>query len=196
MIVQEKARCGGHRYAVGSQRRSPGWPPVPDCSVLQKRSPDGEEAEELIAYVGDRVPLMVHRTTLPAALRAGKQWLETGASAKSCTRAWWYAAEHDRSQRSAAISAQSPALSQGLQALLIFEVLIHNLDALRALLGHSKCRDPDRQGQQELAGEDVAVILMRDARAWRGAGWQHLGAGYGPLPVDRLEIWGAGHADI
>jgi predicted dehydrogenase len=76
--------------------------------------------------------------------------------------------------------------------LLIFEVLIHNLDALRVLLGPLQVLAAQvAKVNLELEGEDAAVVLLKGARGLTAVLDGNISApGYGPLPVDRVEIMG------
>ncbi|HEV8260951.1 MAG TPA: Gfo/Idh/MocA family oxidoreductase [Burkholderiales bacterium] len=158
-------------------------------------TPTVKEAEELIAYVGDRVRFMVHENYRfrPHYVRV-KQWLDDGRVGEIL-----HARMVVRGQSMIEVNGVPPFLLnrqpylKDFRRLLIFEVLIHNLDALRALLGPLEVVATQiARVNKELAGEDVAVILMR--------GRGELGVvldgsisapGYGPLPVDRLEIMGS-----
>jgi predicted dehydrogenase len=82
---------------------------------------------------------------------------------------------------------------RGQSMIEVDGVLIHNLDALRALLGPLEVvASQVAKVNRALAGEDVAVVLMRGRG---GLGVVLDGSisapGYGPLPVDRLEIMGS-----
>ncbi len=158
-------------------------------------TPTVKEAEELIAYVGDRVRFMVHENYRfrPHYVRV-KQWLDDGRVGEIL-----HARMVVRSQSMIEVNGVPPFLLnrqpylKDFRRLLIFEVLIHNLDALRALLGPLKVVATQiARVNKELAGEDVAVILMR-GRGELGAVLDgNISApGYGPLPVDRLEIMGS-----
>ncbi len=158
-------------------------------------TPTVKEAEELIAYVGDRVRFMVHENYRfrPHYVRV-KQWLDDGRVGEIL-----HARMVVRSQSMIEVNGVLPFLLnrqpylKDFRRLLIFEVLIHNLDALRALLGPLEVVATQiARVNKELAGEDVAVILMR-GRGELGAVLDgNISApGYGPLPVDRLEIMGS-----
>jgi predicted dehydrogenase len=158
-------------------------------------TPTVKEADELIAYVGERARFMVHENYRfrPHYVRV-KQWLDDGRVGEILQ-----ARMVVRSQSMIEVNGVPPFLLnrqpylKDFRRLLVFEVLIHNLDALRALLGPLEVVATQiARVNKELAGEDVAVILMR--------GRGELGAlldgnisapGYGPLPVDRLEIMGS-----
>jgi predicted dehydrogenase len=76
--------------------------------------------------------------------------------------------------------------------LLVFEVLIHHLDALRAAFGEMAplAAILDRINP-DLAGEDAALITLRTASgAWVQIDANISALGYPPLPTDRLEVLG------
>jgi predicted dehydrogenase len=158
-------------------------------------TPTVKEAEELIAYVGDRVRFMVHENYRfrPHYVRV-KQWLDDGRVGEIL-----HARMVVRSQSMIEVNGVPPFLLnrqpylKDFRRLLIFEVLIHNLDALRALLGPLKVVATQiARVNKELAGEDVAVILMRGCGELGAVLDGNISApGYGPLPVDRLEIMGS-----
>jgi predicted dehydrogenase len=158
-------------------------------------TPTLKEAEELIAYVGERVRFMVHENYRfrPHYVRV-KQWLDDGRVGEIL-----HARMVVRSQSMIEVNGVPPFLLnrqpylKDFRRLLIFEVLIHNVDALRALLGPLEVVATQvARVNKELAGEDVAVVLMR-GRGELGAVLDgNISApGYGPLPVDRLEIMGS-----
>jgi predicted dehydrogenase len=158
-------------------------------------TPTVKEAEELIAYVGKRVRFMVHENYRfrPHYVRV-KQWLDDGRVGEVL-----HTRMVVRGQSMIEVNGVPPFLLnrqpylKDFRRLLIFEVLIHNLDALRALLGPLEVvASQVAKVNQELAGEDVAVILMR-GRGGLGAVLDgNISApGYGPLPADRLEIMGS-----
>lgn len=158
-------------------------------------TPTVKDAEELIAYVGERVRFMVHENYRfrPHYVRV-KQWLDDGRVGEIL-----HARMAVRSASMIEVNGVPPFLLnrqpylKDFRRLLIFEVLIHNLDALRALLGPLEVVAARvARVNKDLAGEDVAVILMR-GRGELGAVLDgNISApGYGPLPVDRLEIMGS-----
>jgi D-apiose dehydrogenase len=77
--------------------------------------------------------------------------------------------------------------------LLIFEVLIHQLDVLRALLGPLQVRAALLSRTSPLVtGEDVALISLSGENGLTVSLDGNIAApGYPPLPVDRLEIVGS-----
>jgi len=153
------------------------------------------EAEELIAYVGERVRFMVHENYRfrPHYVRV-KQWLDDGRVGEIL-----HARMAVRGQSMIEVDGVPPFLLnrqpylKDFRRLLIFEVLIHNLDTLRALLGPlNVVATQVARINKELAGEDVAVILMRGRGELGVVLDGNISApGYGPLPTDRLEIMGS-----
>lgn len=76
--------------------------------------------------------------------------------------------------------------------LLVFEVLIHHLDALRAILGEMTVTAArlDRMNPA-LQGEDVALIQLESDRGALIQIDANISApGHPPLPTDRLELLG------
>jgi len=164
--------------------------------MLQKpMTPTVAEADALIRGVGDRVRFMVHENYRfrPHYVQM-RQWLEEGRVGDI-----QHARMQVRSASMISLDGSTPPLLkrqpylQQFKRLIVFEVLIHQLDVLRLFCGPLQvvsCQlgkvNPD------LAGEDVAVIVMRG----RGGRTVVLdgnisAAGYAPLPVDRLEITGS-----
>ena len=158
-------------------------------------TPTVREAEELIAYVGERVRFMVHENYRfrPHYVRV-KQWLDDGRVGEIL-----HARMAVRGQSMIEVDGVPPFLLnrqpylKDFRRLLIFEVLIHNLDTLRALLGPlNVVATQVARINKELAGEDVAVILMRGRGELGVVLDGNISApGYGPLPTDRLEIMGS-----
>jgi predicted dehydrogenase len=158
-------------------------------------TPTVKEAEELIAYVGDRVRFMVHENYRfrPHYVRV-KQWLDDGRVGEIL-----HARMAVRGQSMIEVDGVPPFLLnrqpylKDFRRLLIFEVLIHNLDALRALLGPLEVVAAQvARVNKDLAGEDVAVILLRGRGGLSVVLDGNISApGYGPLPADRLEIVGS-----
>ena len=163
-------------------------------SCQKPLTPTVREAEELIAYVGERVRFMVHENYRfrPHYVQV-RQWLEQGRVGKIT-----HARMTVRSQGMIAIG-DTPAFLLNRQPylkdfrrLLIFEVLIHHLDVMRVLLGPLEVVSAQvAKVNKSLAGEDIAVILMRGRGDLTAVMDGNISApGYGPMPVDRLEITG------
>jgi len=157
-------------------------------------TPTVREAEELIAYVGDRVRFMVHENYRfrPHYLMMA-QWLKQGRVGR-ITQARMTV----RCQGMIEVGGTAPFLLnrqpylKDFPRLLIFEVLIHHLDALRVLLGPLTVHAAQvTRINRDLAGEDAAVIVLRGAEGLIAVLDGNISApGFGPLPADRLEIHG------
>lgn len=76
--------------------------------------------------------------------------------------------------------------------LLLFEVLIHQLDAMRVILGPLEVKTAQvAQVNRDLAGEDVAVVTLAGRDGMTVVLDGNISApGYPPLPVDRFEVMG------
>ncbi|MBO9467778.1 Gfo/Idh/MocA family oxidoreductase [Tropicibacter sp. R15_0] len=159
----------------------------PLCSTVQ-------EASELVSYVGDRVRFMVHENyrfrphfaeiaQRVAAGEIGKVRHVRMAVRSSSVRT--YPGED------AFLLARQPYLV-GFEKLLVFECLIHQLDALRAILGDMQVRAARLMSlNPDLAGEDTALIsLTTDTGAWVEIDACIAALGYPALPGDRLELIG------
>lgn len=157
-------------------------------------TPTVKEAEELIAYVGDRVRFMVHENYRfrPHYVQV-RQWLEQGRIGEIT-----HARMVVRSQSMIEVDGVPPFLLnrqpylKDFRRLLIFEALIHHLDVMRTLLGPLRVVSTEiARVNRSLAGEDVAVIVMRGENDLTAVVDGNLSApGYPPLPADRLEITG------
>ena len=163
-------------------------------SCQKPLTPTVREAQELIAYVGERVRFMVHENYRfrPHYLQVG-QWLEQGkigdvTHARMTVRSQGMI---DVGGTPAFLLNRQPYL-KGFKHLLIFEVLIHHLDVMRTLLGPLDVVSAQvATVNKALAGEDVAVILMRGRNGMTVVLDGNISApGYGPMPADRLEIVG------
>jgi D-apiose dehydrogenase len=163
-------------------------------SCQKPLTPTVREAEELIAYVGERVRFMVHENYRfrPHYVMI-RDWLEQGRVGE-ITQARMTV----RSQGMVEAGGVPPFLLnrqpylKDFTRLLIFEVLIHNLDAMRVLLGPLEVVAAQvAKVNRELAGEDAAVVLLKGARGLTAVLDGNISApGYGPLPTDRVEIMG------
>ena len=152
------------------------------------------EARALIDDVGDRVRFMVHENYRyrPHYVQM-RQWLESGRIGRI---------RHARMVvRSAscftADGTEPPLLKRqpylrAFPRLLVFEVLIHQLDVMRVLLGPLEVKAA-RLGRvnPELAGEDVATVLLSGRDDMTVVLDGNISApGHPPLPVDRFEVMG------
>jgi len=163
-------------------------------SCQKPLTPTVREAEQLIAYVGERVRFMVHENYRfrPHYVQV-RQWLEKG-SIGDITHARMTVRSQgmiDVGDTPAFLLNRQPYLKD-FKRLLIFEVLIHHLDVMRTLLGPLEVVSAQvAKVNKALAGEDVAVILMRGRGGMTVVMDGNISApGYGPMPADRLEIMG------
>ncbi len=157
-------------------------------------TPTVREAEELISYVGDRVRFMVHENyRFRPHYVAMREWLQQGRVGDITQ-----ARISVRCQGMIEANGVPPFLLnrqpylKGFKRLLIFEVLIHHLDAMRVLLGplHVVAAQLGKINL-ELAGEDAAVVLLKGPAGLSAVLDGNISApGYGPLPTDRVEIMG------
>ncbi len=157
-------------------------------------TPTVREAEELIAYVGGRVRFMVHENYRfrPHYVQVA-QWLREGRVGDIT-----HARMLVRSQGMIEVNGVTPFLLnrqpylKDFRRLLIFEVLIHHLDVLRVLLGPLEVIAARAASvNKALAGEDVAVVLLGGRNNLTAIVDGNLSApGYGPMPMDRLEVMG------
>ncbi len=163
-------------------------------SCQKPLAPTVRDAEELIAHVGDRVRFMVHENyRFRPHYAMVKQWLEQGrigdiTHARMTVRSQGMI---DVGGTPAFLLNRQPYLKD-FGRLLIFEVLIHHLDVMRTLLGPLDVVSAQvAKVNQALAGEDVAVVLMRGRDGMTVIMDGNISApGYGPMPADRLEIMG------
>src|SRR3954465_5253873 len=156
-------------------------------------TPTVREAEELIAYVGERVRFMVHENyRFRPHYAVIREWLEQGRIGDIKQ-----ARMTVRCQGMMQVGGVPPFLLnrqpylKDFRRLLIFEVLIHNLDVMRVLLGPLEVVAARvAKVNQELAGEDAAVVLLKADGITAVLDGNISAPGYGPLPTDRLEIMG------
>ena len=163
-------------------------------SCQKPLTPTVREATELIAEVGERVRFMVHENyRLRPHYVTVKQWLDEGRIGR-VTHARMIVRSQgmmDVGDTPAFLLKRQPYLKD-FKRLLIFEVLIHHLDVLRALLGPLEVASAQAaKVNKALAGEDVAVIVLRGRDGLTAVMDGNVSApGYGPMPADRLEITG------
>ncbi len=163
-------------------------------SCQKPLTPTVREAEDLVAYVGDRVRFMVHENYRfrPHYVQAG-QWLQEGRIGEVT-----HARMVVRSQGMIEVNGVPPFLLnrqpylRDFRRLLIFEVLIHHLDVMRVLLGPLEVvAARTAKINTVLAGEDVAVVMLAGRNNLTAVMDGNISApGYGPLPMDRLEVMG------
>ncbi len=164
-------------------------------SCQKPLTPTVREAEELIAYIGNRVRFMVHENYRyrPHYVLV-RRWIGQGRIGDAR-----HARMTVRSQSVVEVDGVPPFLLQrqpylkDFRRLLVFEVLIHQLDVLRALLGPLEVRSAQLDRVSPLvAGEDVALIALAGRSGMTVLVDGNISApGYPPLPVDRLEITGS-----
>ncbi|MBL4918070.1 Gfo/Idh/MocA family protein [Szabonella alba] len=163
--------------------------------ICQKpMTPTVAEAEALIAEVGERIRFMVHENyrfrphyaEMIARLAAGA--VGRIRHVRLTVRA---SSLHDYPGRVPFLLGRQPYLAQ-FPRLLVFEVLIHHLDALRAMLGEMEplAAILDRINPV-LAGEDAALVTLRTQTGALVQIDANISApGHPPLPADRLEVMG------
>ncbi|MCY0097068.1 Gfo/Idh/MocA family protein [Hoeflea ulvae] len=153
------------------------------------------EAEELIAYVGDRVRFMVHEN-----YRFRPHYM---------TVRRWIAEDRIGTVRHAQISCRGSGLCardgdvpflierqpylSGFRRNLVFETMIHHLDVLRCLCGPLKVVSARLNRLADgLPGEDTAAILLEGKDGFIATADGCLVApGYPLLHGDRLEVIGS-----
>jgi len=156
--------------------------------------PTLDEAERLVAEVGD-ARLMVHENwRFRPYYRRLRQWLDEGAlGGLRAVRL-----EFHSSGMLPDASGARPALARQpffrrLERLLVMEVLIHHIDTLRFLLGELELESARLlRTNDEIVGEDVAILRLR--RRADGMPVDISGnlavQGAPPIPADRLWIYG------
>ncbi|MCZ0963354.1 Gfo/Idh/MocA family protein [Paracoccus benzoatiresistens] len=165
--------------------------------VCQKpMTPTVAEAEALIAEVGDRIRFCVHENyRFRPHYAEVRDWIAAGRIGDL---------QHVRlAMRSASMVApegevpfllgRQPYLAH-FPRLLIFEMLIHQMDALRAMVGEMDVLSAVvSRTNPALEGEDAGIIVMRqrDGGATVVLDGNISAMGYPPLPTDRLEVVGS-----
>ncbi|WP_022706176.1 Gfo/Idh/MocA family protein [Paracoccus zeaxanthinifaciens] len=157
-------------------------------------TPTVAEAEALIADIGDRVRFMVHENYrfrphyAELARRVADGQVGRLRHARLTVRS---SSLLDYAGRTPFLLGRQPYLAK-FPRLLVFEVLIHHLDALRAIIGEMRVVSArlDRMNPA-LSGEDVALIqLESDTGALIQIDANISAPGHPPLPTDRLELLG------
>ncbi len=152
------------------------------------------EAEDLIAYVGNRVRFMVHENYRfrPHYINV-RRWIAEGRIGKvrhaaiSCRGSGLCPREGDVPF----LIERQPYLT-GFRRNLVFETMIHHLDVLRCLCGPLQVVAARlNRLAEDLPGEDTASILLEGADGFIATADGCIAApGYPPLHGDRLEIIG------
>jgi len=157
-------------------------------------APTVAEAAKLIKDVGDRVRFMIHENyRWRPHYRRIAELLADGAIGRPL-----HARMTVRSASMVAPPGKTPFLLArqpylaGFKRLLIFEVLIHHMDTLRALFGELEIiHATTAKINSALAGEDVALVSMSGADDMTVLLDGNISAmGYGPLPGDFFEVVG------
>lgn len=152
------------------------------------------EAEALIADVGEAVRFMVHENYrfrphyAEIARRVAAGEVGNVRHARLTVRS---SSLFDYPGKTPFLLGRQPYLA-GFDRLLVFEILIHHLDALRSIFGEMDVTSAvlDRVNP-DLKGEDVALVTLRSAAGATIVIDANVSAiGYPPLPTDRLEILG------
>ncbi len=158
-------------------------------------APTLAEARALVADVGDRVPFMVHDNwRFRPHYRLMASWIRAGrvGDVRSVILTTLTSGLLPDGQGALPALVRQPMMI-GLERMLLMEVMIHHVDALRFLLGELELRGA-RLGKTcaELRGEDRATLLLTSAA---GAAVSLVGDfmahGYPPQQMDRLRILGS-----
>lgn len=152
------------------------------------------EAEELVAYVGDRVRFMVHENyRFRPHYMAVRRWIAEGriGTPRHATIAVRGSGLCAREGREPFLVERQPYL-QSFPRNLVFETMIHHLDVLRALVGPLRVVAARlNRLATGLPGEDTATILMEGPDGLIASADGCICApGYPDLHGDRLEIVG------
>lgn len=158
-------------------------------------TPDVASAQALIAAIGDRVRFMVHENyRFRPHYAQVRQWVAEGRvgrplQARMTVRSASFVAPPGEVPF---LLGRQPYLAK-FPRLLIFEILIHHIDALRAILGELSVADcVTGRINPDLAGEDMALIRFEGTDGLGVVIDANVSArGYPPLPTDRLEIVGS-----
>lgn len=158
-------------------------------------APTLEEAQALVADVGDRVPFMVHDNWRfrPHYRRIGA-WIREGRIGDPRSVILTNLTSGLVPDEAGALPAlvRQPMMV-GLERMLLMEVMIHHVDALRYLLGDLTLRGA-RLGKTrtELRGEDRAMLFMTsEGGAAVSLVGDFVAHGYPPAQTDRLQIFGS-----
>jgi predicted dehydrogenase len=154
------------------------------------------EAEALAGSIDPEVPLMVHDNwRFRATYRRIREWLDAGTAGDLRRVELHYLS----SGMIRDVNGQRPALVRqpnfiSIERLLVMEILIHQLDTLRYLLGDLELIDARlARSNDDIIGEDVATLTLR--RCDDGLPVELVGnlAAHGEPPQarDQLRVFGA-----
>lgn len=152
------------------------------------------QAEELIAYVGERVRFMVHENyRFRPHYKTVQSWINEGriGEPRHATIAVRGSGLCERPGREPYLIERQPYLKT-YPRNLVFETMIHHLDVLRLLVGPLKVIAARlNRLANGLSGEDTAMILMEGENGLIASADGCICApGYPDLHGDRLEIIG------
>lgn len=158
-------------------------------------APTLEEARELVADVGERVPFMVHENwRFRPHYRQTAEWIREGriGEVRSVVlMALTSGLVPDADGRLPALVRQP--MMAGLARMLLMEVMIHHVDTLRFLLGPLTLRGAKLgKTRAELVGEDRAMLfLVGEGGAAVSLVGDFVAHGYPSQQLDRLQILGS-----
>lgn len=164
-----------------------------DILCQKPLAPSLEQARTLAQAVNGKVRLMVHENwRFRSQYRQIKRWLDTGelGSPVSCVMQMRSSGLLEDKQGVRPQLVRQPFFAH-LERLLIGEVLIHQLDVLRWLLGPLTVVAA-RTGRlcPTVRGEDHAVIVLEGNNCWAMLEGNLSAPGALPTPSDRLELIG------
>lgn len=165
-----------------------------DILCQKPLAPTLEEAEALVAAVGERVRLMVHENwRFRPHYRQIHAWIgedRIGRVRSAVMRILTSGLVPDEAGELPALVRQP--MMAGLERMLLMEVMIHHVDALRFLVGPLTLQGA-RLGRScpAIRGEDrAALFLVGDDGAAVSLVGDFMAHGYPPEQVDRLELFG------
>jgi predicted dehydrogenase len=164
-----------------------------DILCQKPLAPSLEQARTLAQAVNGKVRLMVHENwRFRSQYRRIKRWLDTGelGAPVSCVMQMRSSGLLEDKQGVRPQLVRQPFFAQ-LERLLIGEVLIHQLDVMRWLLGPLVVVAA-RTGRlcPAVRGEDHAVIVLEGNNCWAMLEGNLAVSGALPTPSDRLELIG------